>query len=213
MSAAAVYEQFIRLSGRKDLELENPQGTPRAFEFINTGQRWLDDRLDPQELLQIFDFTLGAGDTDLTLAESVRYLEWLQVLDTAGWRELEQWPLKEFRLQPFTAPDPLPGSPRAYALDQENLVHIAPQADKEYQVKVRAAVYSPYLEDDPSSSSWWSDRYPMLLTHAACYQLELSYRNTQGANDWLMGIERMLINLDRNEVSRELSHGRRVMWG
>ena len=57
-----------------------------------------------------------------------------------------------------------------------------------------------YELDSDDQSCFWSDLHPDILTHAALQRLEVSYRNTQGANDWLTAILNDLNELDKEWI-------------
>lgn len=61
-----------------------------------------------------------------------------------------------------------------------------------------------FLEED--SENHWSVNEPMLLVHAALYYLEVSYRNSEGARDWLESIQRDVELLDKQMVEEETMH-------
>jgi hypothetical protein len=52
-------------------------------------------------------------------------------------------------------------------------------------------------------NNWWSRDYPELLVRATLYQLELDYRNTEGAKDWLTSIDTDLRQIDYNIVEEQ----------
>jgi len=57
-----------------------------------------------------------------------------------------------------------------------------------------------YELTDDNSSCFWSEIHPDILVHAALQRLEVSYRNTQGATDWLNAIVLDLIELDKEYI-------------
>ena len=63
---------------------------------------------------------------------------------------------------------------------------------------------------DDNDECFWSTEHPDILTHAALQRLEVSYRNTQGANDWLTAIMSDLAELDKEWVE-ELVESLNVM--
>ena len=60
------------------------------------------------------------------------------------------------------------------------------------------------LEDDEDECCW-STEHPDILVHAALHRLEVSYRNTQGANDWLAAVKYDLANLDMEWVEEDIA--------
>jgi hypothetical protein len=73
--------------------------------------------------------------------------------------------------------------------DTFNLTSIllAPWADAAYSVTVFGHFFSPFLSND-ADRSFWTMNYPDLLLFASLYKLEVSYRNSEGSNDWLRAI-------------------------
>lgn len=61
---------------------------------------------------------------------------------------------------------------------------------------------SPVLNED-GEGTFWTALYPNILVHAALYQLEVFYRNTEGAQDWMRAIQLALMNLDQTAVQDE----------
>lgn len=78
---------------------------------------------------------------------------------------------------------------------------IAPPPDASYMLEV-TGVFCDMPFNSEESESFWSIRYPNVLVHAACYQLELFYRNTEGAKDWLNAITIALDAIDRDEARK-----------
>jgi len=81
---------------------------------------------------------------------------------------------------------------------------IAPPADQGYNVEIEKHAKSDAFAED-EDESFWSVNYPNTLVHAACYQLELFYRNTEGAKDWKAAIMEIINGLDNDEVRNTLS--------
>lgn len=57
-----------------------------------------------------------------------------------------------------------------------------------------------YELSNDTDECYWSTEHPDILIHAALCRLEISYRNTTGANDWLRAINNDLTNLDMEWV-------------
>lgn len=88
---------------------------------------------------------------------------------------------------------------------------LAPPADQGYQMEIEKHFKAEAFEED-EDESFWSVNYPNTLIHAACYQLELFYRNTEGAKDWKAAIMEVINGLDNDEVRNTLTE-RMVMNG
>lgn len=66
-----------------------------------------------------------------------------------------------------------------------NAVIIYPPPDLDsYTLEVWGLFYSDELIND-EDRTWWTEAHPLLLIKAAALQLEITYRNTEGAKDWL----------------------------
>lgn len=65
-------------------------------------------------------------------------------------------------------------------------------------LKVTGA-FHPELLVAPNDTNMWCEKHPLLVAHAAAYQIETSYRNREGAAAWLQAINQQvaLIEYDR----------------
>lgn len=75
-----------------------------------------------------------------------------------------------------------------------NCVIVAPAPNESSLIEVQGLFYQPELITD-ADQNVWSEEYPFVLLLAACRQLEISYRNTSGANDWENAINAELLTL------------------
>lgn len=57
---------------------------------------------------------------------------------------------------------------------------------------------------DDTDTSYWTLEAPVTLLFAALYQLEASYRNTEGAKDWLNVIDLDLLGMEKDKISEEI---------
>jgi len=79
---------------------------------------------------------------------------------------------------------------------------IMPPPDGSYYVSIYGLYYSPTLAATCASGVWtqtksfWSELFPALLIQAAMYQLEVFYRNADGAKDWDMAIGKTMTQID-----------------
>lgn len=79
---------------------------------------------------------------------------------------------------------------------------IFPPADRVLKVEIKGKFYSvPLVAND--DENYWSLDSPMLLIWAALYHLEITYRNTEGAKDWLASINNTLFGLEKDLVDQE----------
>ena len=81
---------------------------------------------------------------------------------------------------------------------------VLPPTDKVALIEVLGLFHSPPLTIDADESSW-SVNHPELLLMAALYHMEVSYRNTEGANDWMIAITRELVEIDKDQVENDIA--------
>lgn len=79
-----------------------------------------------------------------------------------------------------------------------------PPTDEAIIVEVQGLWYSKTLALD-ADKNYWSVNHPEALLMAASYKLEVSYRNTEGAKDWLAAIDLQLSDLDKDLVEQQAS--------
>lgn len=78
-------------------------------------------------------------------------------------------------------------------------LEIFPKASITTTIRVKGKFYSePLLRDE--DYNYWSINHPDTLLKAALYQLEIFYRNSEGAQDWLNSIQLDLTDLEQMEV-------------
>lgn len=86
---------------------------------------------------------------------------------------------------------------------------IMPPPDDTYYVSIYGLFYSPTLTATISAGTWtqtksyWSEVHPALLIQAALYQLEVFYRNTEGAKDWRAAIGETITQMDMDAAHGE----------
>jgi hypothetical protein len=68
-----------------------------------------------------------------------------------------------------------------------NSILVMPPPEEKVVVEVKGLFYSMDLVED-TDENWWSVVHPEIVTMATMYQIEITNRNTQGANDWLNSI-------------------------
>ena len=69
-------------------------------------------------------------------------------------------------------------------------------------IEVYGSFYTAALSDD-TDTSWWSVNHEGLLVLAALHELEVSMRNTAGANDWFVQISRNIHMIDSDLAQAE----------
>ncbi len=92
--------------------------------------------------------------------------------------------------------------------DNYNAIVLMPPADQDYHVEITGKFRSKKLTED-GDTNYWTDNEPFILVLSALRALEISYRNTQGANDWanaimseLFGLEKDFVENDTNNIPR-----------
>lgn len=78
----------------------------------------------------------------------------------------------------------------------------APIPDQEYTISLFGDFDSQPLVDD-ADKNFWSVKYPHVLVMAAAYMMEIMWRNTQGASDWLAQINLSITLMDNNNAEEE----------
>jgi hypothetical protein len=89
-------------------------------------------------------------------------------------------------------------------LFNQTALMILPPVETQLAVKVVGIFYSVLLSDD-GQITFWTMQAPDILVHAAMYQLEVFYRNMEGARGWMLAIQQALTGLDHDVVSEEQS--------
>lgn len=235
MTLSEIRQLFVQKSGRFDLMDEDGNDTGADF-FIQAGSRLL-DRLSDLKNVREGTFPFMVGEDGLIQLAQLCYLV-RRVLAYIGGEKSTPLPLKRVTcrhslkflmgrkgrplfyalkatryvpdLKRFPASEA--GSMKASALDMADcslLVEVLPHPTKELLVEVQGCFYSaPLLEDNDSNV--WAEQHPEILLKAALYELEIFYRNTEGANDWLSSIRVDLSGLEQLEVMADIE-GKGVM--
>lgn len=77
-----------------------------------------------------------------------------------------------------------------------------PPNDTGGMIEVWGKYETPWPSSD-SGTNFWLDSWPHLVINAGLYQLEVSYRNTEGANDWMRAIQLELVEIDKDIVEND----------
>ncbi len=234
MTLAELRTKFRDFSGRLDLD------DPGVDFFINSGVRFLHSRATSTFSTLRYQKDLNANEfyvdvPGLAKATSV----W--IADDEGRTELEELSLVEAREKfPDGFDQATPSKPSYFAItvkdraadqwlststttyDAEDVftgtafsraqrLLILPPTDKLRTVTVFGHFVAAALKND-SDTNYWSEEYPDLVLFAALYKLETTYRNREGAQDWLTALDEGLITLEKDAV--ELEYGdKNVMEG
>lgn len=76
---------------------------------------------------------------------------------------------------------------------------LLPAPDTDMTITVEGKFWMPKLLNN-SDRNYFTEVHPLLLLYAAAYKLEVSYRNTEGAKDWLFAIAEELIGMDHDQA-------------
>jgi len=233
MTLKEIRALFETRSGRSDLV--NTDGSDNGADFyIQSGQRTLDRMTETNKSWARSFKTLAAGDY-YAIFKGCRAVKevWLSTSD--GRTRLTKISQSEFRkTYNEDAPDEIDqGDSLVYCLislrtypdgddvvidylyDHELVMEdtddfeymgiiFSPPPDEAAQLEVFGLFYSTTLSAD-GDESYWSVNHPEILLMAALYHLEVSYRNTEGAKDWLGAMNLELMNLEKDWVENEIA--------
>lgn len=231
MQLSEIREKFIELSGRYDM-----QGNTKSHFFINAGVRLLDRmsrfaHTDAVSLRQVPVGTTHLVLSDCQLISSVHFIEdgltkyEVELIEHSEFVQLYPQSLSNMPLgRPmFCALGTLRHSPDLLDLSAEDFpvpadyalvaadyysrqaLYLGPAASTAGWLRIEGSFYSRDMSVD-TDKSYWSVRYPDLLIKAALYQLEVAYRNTEGARDWMAAIVLELDNLDKDALEQHIQY-------
>lgn len=228
MNLGEIRSKFITLSGRDDLVNSDDSDNGANF-FINAGQRMLDRKIDFKKSSGVLYKPLAVdgwyvsvedcrsvqdvwinddeGRTQLTK----RSLEWLKtefpdLISATDSGTPEYWGISNLRgidikhmnsvgsFLNFMVPDSID--------DNITGILILQPTSEALVVEITGKFYSPRLVND-EDTTYWTATHEMELVWAALYELEVSYRNTEGANDWLGAVTMALIDIDKDTVDQD----------
>ena len=233
MTLTQIRALFESRSGRSDLV--NADGSDNGADFfIQSGQRTLERLVEVDKSWARSYKTLAAGDY-YAIFKGCRAVKevWLSTAD--GRVRLEKVSQREMREEYYEdAPDAVTqGDTLSYCLislrtypDADAVVIdylyddeltddattdyeytgiiFQPPPDVAAQLEVFGLFYSPKLSDD-ADKNYWTVNHPEILLIGALYQLEVAYRNTEGANDWMRAIQLELVGLEKDWVESEIA--------
>jgi hypothetical protein len=83
------------------------------------------------------------------------------------------------------------------------IIVLAPP-DHDIVLEIVGLFFTPKFVND-TDETIWSLRYPTVLLWAALRELEITYRNTEGAKDWENAISSRLIDIDKDNVEETIA--------
>jgi len=231
MNLLGVRQQFVKLSGRYDLattDAEDHDEDNGADFFINSGQRFLDQRFYTEKTIgRRFDEV--AADTWYLTFQNCRSVQAVWCNDDESRWQLRKYDYDTIRRNYSGLISEIDtGSPKYYCpvwirsidatdIDAQgqfanyvktdddgtyNGVLWMPPTDDSYVIEVIGHFYSTELSGN-TIESFWSVRHPETLLKAALYQLEVFYRNTEGAKDWLGAITAEASDVEKDVIEQE----------
>lgn len=232
MNLGEIRAQFGDLSGRLDL-VEEVNGVVGADTYITSGSRMLDKMADIESSAAVVYKEVSPGDFYLYVSQ-VR-----AIFEVWYYAEGASYPLKEGTREQLRGyfPGLLSGAERGipawYATANMRIADLVsdapvegflnhvditgehyngiifPPVDTSGVFEISGNFYSNPLAAE-TDENYWTVHNPMLLVWAALYYLEVSYRNTEGAKDWLGAINQSLTMLEFDHVEQGMKNLRQM---
>ena len=234
MTLLAVRNLFIERSGREDLHDPTTGADGGADFFIQSGQKTIERllQIDKSWGRKFADISAGGY---YAILEGCRAIKRAWISNVDGRISLEKLTIDEFRELYSDAPNKIdsgtpvyytPVSLRTYPNDTHVVIDylydnklvdtetedysykgiiISPPPDKDSLLEIFGLFYSPKLSLD-ADKNFWSEMHPEILLLGALYQLELSYRNTAGAQDWLNALMLELGEMEKDWVEEDIAN-------
>jgi len=232
MNLLEIRTQFAKLSGRYDL-VNNDFTNNGADYFLKAGLKFLDRRVEFDKDFGLH-FTQKSSASYFTEVASYRTIESVWYADSADGRyELEYMAPLEFQETYGTEPyyDGDSGDPKYWTMriTREIPDGTSPDVIGNYateiladgtQVLKQGILVAPALTNAGQLELWgkfdtafpsldtdtnyWFSKFEHIAINAGLFQLENSYRNTQGAKDYLAAIDIELAGIDKDTVEDDL---------
>ena len=212
MTLLEIRKQFIKLSGRFDLVVDTEDYIDNGADFyITGGQQLLDRLIEPKPEIVEVDLTVGEYLVDLE--RSTRVITTVFAVDTVGnvvkllprsMDTLQELYGEEFSQVDNAAPIYWADNIGEEATIVRTLIVLPPVAAAT-TIRVVGHFMTVTLASD-EDENFWSLHYPHLLINSALWRLEVSYRNTEGAKDWLSAIQAEIVLVDMDIVANEVAN-------
>jgi len=232
MNTAEIRQLFVDLTGRMDLLGQDSGGeylstiTPAPMDvYLQAGLKTLDRMLAtdaPGNVLT--QINLERGFNSATLPFGFRQIQavWLISANNHNSREALR-PVKEqsdtgslgapetYALASLRANPHLSQTEDFVATPQANVAIPTPgplsllfdkRADQKYIVQIIGVAHN-FVPQSEFDSCWWFVEHPLLAAKSAAYHLEVAYRNTEGANDWLRAVAEDMRQLNADWIVQE----------
>ena len=188
---AGVRRMLVLESGRYDLvrDAANNDFTDLGLAnyYINNAQRWLDRRLPYHKTSARLYKTLAAGASMITFTMARSVTDVWRINDDGSFTRIP-WATLHVGLAPDQKDDTQEDHHEVETLVFGNhwadqAIYVEPDTENSRNLIIWANWYCPKLVND-TDVSFWTVQHPELLVRAACMQIEIGMRNSQGVNDF-----------------------------
>lgn len=232
MNLLQIRQHAVEKSGRYDLVVDTTDYVDNGMNwYIQRGLAYL-DLLTNSKQAEAKLFSTFASGSWYVLMENCRAVKDVWVQDDEDRSKLTYATLEDFKgYYPEPVAELDTGAPEHYAIanlrtspetdDQITLesfvdatvtvasdehsydaILIGPPADGSYIIEVEGLFFQTTLSSD-AQENYWSVRYPQAVVWAALREIEIDYRNTEGAKDWENAIRGLLQLLDFDAIEQE----------
>ena len=233
MDLSEIRAAFITRSGRNDLVTGDNVDNGANF-YVNAGQNFLDRLATTPNTVAKYYASISAGAWYKTF-ERCRSIDSVFMADDEDRWRLDKkdlsWILIEYGgpIADLDSGDPKYYCPALLRVTPEesdvitmskvidetvqidstehytyNGIIFMPPADESLILEIHGAFYSHKLTDN-GDESYWSVNFPEILLMGALYELEISYRNTEGAKDWLAAITLEIAGIEFDLVQDDVA--------
>lgn len=204
MELLELRQEFVKKSGRYDLVTNTTTWPDNGANFyINAGQRMLTKMLEPRSKMTQVQVSLDPGEYEVDFQATARVIKNVYVVDADGakvaltFKNID-WIIYEFGKDvdqiepgvPYYWTYKIPSSE-----DAARKIHIVSPVSETCIIETHGYFMPANMSAD-NDESWWAAEYPEILLKAALYQLEVFYRNTEGAKDWMSAIQQEIQLID-----------------
>lgn len=234
MNLGEIREQVVEKSGRYDLVVDTTDYVDNGMNnYIKRGLTYLDLLMNTGHSKAKLFSTLATGSW-YVLMEGCRAVTEVWLTDSTDRTKLTKITLDDFKKyysEPMGSADQ--DTPEYYAIANlrtspetattitlesfvgalitvasaehtYDAILIGPPADGAYIVEVEGLFYQTTLSND-TDTNYWTDRYPQAVIWATIREIELDYRNTDGAKDWENAIRGLLMLIDQDAVEQDMA--------
>lgn len=234
MNLKEVRQAFVRQTGRYDLVVDTTDWVDNGADFyIQRGSRHL-DRTVTTHFSKAKHYEDAAVDTWYKVFQECRAILDVWVANDEYRKRLEKRDVDTFReyyneppasidsgVPTYYTPALLRTHPQASTMYLEKFVDTTISESTKYDYEYNGVMWMPPTDEaiivevqglwycknmtENTDNNYWSVNHPEVLIMAACYMLELIYRNTEGAKDWLAGIKTITKGIEDDFIEEEIS--------